>query len=311
MVSRIFPFVIILVLILSACGSTQTTSTVQPTLPPPEASVGTEVQPQLDAQDQPTLEGTAISISPAEPSIPPLPPDPQRVEFQAEDGTVLIGYYYPAAINPAPVIVLMHWGGGDQTDWLYVGMVSWLQNRGAPVPPPPASLQFDTPYQFSALPEDRSFAVFTFDFRGFGESKGNQFENFVMDASAAYITAADLEGVDPARIVGIGGSVGANGAAGGCNENCIAALSFGPQDFGGFNYAETVTAMGLDNKPAWCVAAEDMEVDLETCNSASGDNYFKQIYPLGGHAMMIFNKRLKLEPPIDTVIINFLNQTLP
>jgi hypothetical protein len=69
--------------------------------------------------------------------------------------------------------------------------------------------------------------------------------------------------------------------------------------------------MGLENKPAWCVAAEDMEVDLETCNSASGDNYYKQIYPLGGHAMKLFNESLKLEPPIDTLIINFLDKTLP
>lgn len=311
MINRIYPFAIILVLLLTACGSTETTATLQPTIVPPVPAVVTATQSQLDAQDQTSPEETTLPVLPTEPAIPPLPPDPQRVEFQAEDGTVLIGYYYPSAKNPAPVIVLMHWGKGDQTDWVYVGMVTWLQNRGVPVPLPPSSLQFDTPYPFSTLPEVRSYAVFTFDFRGFGESKGNQFENFVMDAAAAYKTASELDGVDPTRVVGIGGSVGANGAAGGCNENCFASLSFGPQDFGGFNYSETVTTMGLENKPAWCVAAEDMEVDLETCNSASGDNYYKQIYPLGGHAMKLFNESLKLEPPIDTLIINFLDKTLP
>src|SRR3990167_1500259 len=40
------------------------------------------------------------------PPAPPLPPDPQRIEFEAEDGTKLVGYYFPAAVNPAPMVVL-------------------------------------------------------------------------------------------------------------------------------------------------------------------------------------------------------------
>ncbi|MBN2149086.1 MAG: hypothetical protein JW726_17000 [Anaerolineales bacterium] len=246
--------------------------------------------------------------TPAEPALATLPPEPQRVEFQAEDGTLLVGYYYPAAINPAPVVVLMHWAGGDQTDWLYVGMVSWLQNRGAEIPAPPAPGYFDTPYPFSPLPEDLSFGVFTFDFRGYGESglhNGPQ-SDLVMDARAAYFTAAALPGVDPARLVGIGASIGADGVVDGCNEACIGALSLGPGNWLEMSYSEAVTALDDLSKPVWCVAAEDDESGAQTCRSVAGDHYYTQVYPSGGHAMSLFRVENNLQPSIEAVILDFL-----
>lgn len=83
-----------------------------------------------------TTDTPVLPTPTAEPALPSLSLDPQRIEFQTEDGATLVGYYYPAAVDPAPVVVLMHWAGGNQTDWLYVGMVAWLQNRGAVVPTP-------------------------------------------------------------------------------------------------------------------------------------------------------------------------------
>ena len=62
----------------------------------------------------------------AQPEIPalgltpiaePLSPEPQTVEFQTADGQVLHGFYYPPAIKPASLVVLMHWLPGDQHDW--------------------------------------------------------------------------------------------------------------------------------------------------------------------------------------------------
>ena len=168
-------------------------------------------------------------------------------------------------------------------------------------------LPFDTPYPFPTLPENQSFAVFTFDFRGFGESGGKQFENVDLDARAAYNTAAGLEGVDPARVVGIGGSIGANGVVEGC-ETCIGALSLSPGNFQGM-YSQAVQVMDDDDKPVWCVAAEDDEPSLEACNAASGEHYQKQIYPAGGHAMMFFRVENNLQPLIETVILDFLKDT--
>jgi hypothetical protein len=244
----------------------------------------------------------------AQASLPPLPPEPQRIEFQAEDGTALVGYYYPAAVNPAPLVVLMHWAGGDQTDWLYVGMVSWLQNRGAAIPTPPAPGYFDTPYPFPPLPESLSFAVFTFDFRGYGESApaGSDQGALVMDARAAYTTAAALPGVDPARVVGIGASIGSDGVVDGCDETCIAALSLGPGSWLDMPYSEAVKAMDDLGKPVWCVAAEDDDTAVQTCRAATGDHYQTQIYPSGGHAMRLFRVENNLQPPIEELILNFL-----
>lgn len=295
--------VLCLALFLVGCGNGAQTVADPPPMP---ADFATESPPEEPVATTEAVTPDDTPTSEPESSLPPLPLEAQRIEFQAEDGAALVGYYYPAAVNPAPAVILMHWGGGNQTDWLYLGMVSWLQNRGAPIPASPGQLPFDTPYPFPGLHGNQSFAVFTFDFRGFGESGGRQFENFNLDARAAYNIVAGLEGVDPARIAGIGGSIGANGAAGGCNENCIGALSLGPQDFGGFVYADAVQAMDALEKPAWCVAAEDVGIDLATCNSASGKYFQKTIYPSGGHAMTLFRVEIGLNPPIETVIADFL-----
>lgn len=273
---------------------------------PATASLPTHLAPAATTQAPPTPT-TSPSPAPTRPSLPPLPLEPQRIEFQTEDGVTLVGYYYPAAINPAPMVVLMHWAGGDQTDWLYVGMVSWLQNRGAEIPAPPEEKYFDTPYAFPPLPGDLSFAVFTFDFRGYGESSGSGDQKLhILDARAAYAQAASLEGVDPTRVAGIGASIGADAVADACAESCIGALSLGPGGYLETAYMDAVKAMDDQAKPAWCVASEEMEGDVNTCNSAEGDHYYKQIYPKGGHAMTLFSAAASLQPPIDAVVLDYL-----
>jgi pimeloyl-ACP methyl ester carboxylesterase len=219
----------------------------------------------------------------------------------------LVGYYYPAAINPAPVVVLMHWAGGDQTDWLYVGMVAWLQNRGAEIPASPAPKPFDTPYAFPPLPEGLSFAVFTFDFRGYGESAGTSGRDVhIQDARAAYAVAASLPGVDPKQVAGIGASIGADGVVDGCSEACIGALSLGPGSWLGMDYPDAVKASDDLSKPVWCVGAEDDAAAAFTCRAASGQHYQTQVYPSGGHAMQLFRAKNNLQPPIETIILDYL-----
>jgi len=87
-----------------------------------------------EAAAAPTLEAGATSVPatpepmttsaqseiPAPGSTPiaePLSPEPQTVEFQAADGQVLHGFYYPTAVRPASLVVLMHLLPGDQHDW--------------------------------------------------------------------------------------------------------------------------------------------------------------------------------------------------
>ncbi len=129
-----------------------------------------------------------------------LPADPQRVEFQAEDGKNLVGYYYASKYANSPIVVLMHWAGGDQRDWCRIA--PWLQNRldenpaeMEGCPEPPGTLPQWDPTWFPPMPEDASLSVFTFDFRDYGESdKGlGTSSNWTLDAKAAYLTAAGVE----------------------------------------------------------------------------------------------------------------------
>ena len=299
---------LIIVLLLAGCSPTATpTATVTDTVELPPVAP-TPTSPAPTSINTPPTETAQPPTPTAEPGLPPLPPEPQRIEFQAEDGTTLVGYYYPAAINPAPLVVLMHWAGGDQTDWLYVGMVAWLQNRGAEIPAPPEPRYFDTPYPFAPLPDDLSFGVFTFDFRGYGESgphNGPQ-SDLVMDARAAYTTAATLPGVDPERVAGIGASIGSDGVVDGCNEACIGALSLGPGSWLEMPYPEAVIAMDELGKPAWCVAAEDDERGAQTCRAATGDHYYALVHPSGGHAMQLFRMENNLQPPIEETVLDYL-----
>lgn len=280
----------------------QPADTPAPTSPPP--ATPTEIPPTNTP-----LPPTAT----AEPALPALPADPQRIEFASEDGAALVGMYYPAAFNPAPVVVLMHWAGGDKNDWVYVGMASWLQNRGVEVPPPPGAMPFDTPFPFTPLPADRSFGVFLFDFRDYGESAPSNapFSELVLlwlaDARAAYAKARTLPGVDPDRVAGIGASIGADAVVDACGEGCLGAMPLGPGSYLSVLYPEAVTTVDEAGKPVWCVAAEDQPEDAQACRSASGDHYQMQIYETGGHAMRLFRVENDLQPPIDGLIVDFLN----
>ncbi len=120
---------IFLVLLLAMTGCKSTSATVTATQP--EEAVPTQPPPTEAKPPEPTTPPTAVpepTQAPTEETGPvALPAEPQRVEFQAEDGKKLVGYYYPAAVNPAPAVILMHWAGGDERDWLAIA--PWLQNR--------------------------------------------------------------------------------------------------------------------------------------------------------------------------------------
>lgn len=308
-------------LLISACSTPAAVTPSTPTVAP----AATQIPAQPSATAQPTAEPTATptQLPPTEtplpptatpePALPVLPPEPQRIEFASEDGAALVGLYYPAAVNPAPLVVLMHWAGGDKNDWVYVGMAAWLQNRGLAAPSFAGRMPFDTPFPFTPLPPERSFAVFMFDFRNFGESAPANipFDQlaplWVADARAAYATARTLPGVDADQIAGIGASIGADAVVDACGEGCLGAMSLGPGSYLNVFYPEAVTALDKEGKPVWCVAADDEPGDAQTCRSASGDHYRLQIYPSGGHAMRLFRAENNLTPPIDGLIVDFLS----
>jgi hypothetical protein len=283
------------------------TQTSVPAILPPTA---TAILPS--ATTEPSMATTVSSSATTEPGLTPLPAEPQRIEFASEDGAMLVGMYYPAAVNPSPMVVLMHWARGDKNDWIYVGMAAWLQNRGLEIPPAPGTMLFDTPFPFTPLPADLSFSVFLFDFRSFGESAPSNLPFSQLgplweaDARAAYAKARTLPGVDSDHVVGIGASIGADAVVDACGEGCLGALSLGPGSYLNVPYQEAVSKVDEAGKPVWCVGAEDDAAAAQACRSASGEHYQSQVYAAGGHAMSLFRAENDLQPALDSLIGEFL-----
>ncbi len=303
-------------LILAACGQATPAPTAAPVLP-----TATSVPPtatSIPPTDTPTPVPPTETPAPTPTATPAYPPDPQRIEFQAEDGVNLVGYYYPASIEPAPVVVLTHWVGGSHCEWLGVNLVQWLQNRGLAedVAANPAcqgaEIIITAPLDlYPPMPEGSSYAVFAFDYRGHGESGGskNQWlpEGWLKDSIAAVQTARTLPGADPDRVAAIGASIGSDGAIDGCLEGCLGALSFSPGSYLNVRYKTAVETLGADKKPAWCVASQGDGESFPTCESASGENYKKIIYEgIQVHGMALFQPELSLDPNLRQTILDFL-----
>ena len=287
-VFRGLAWTVLLSLLIAACG------TATPLPVPEEATDAPEI---VVVTEPPTSTPTEPPAAPSKP-LSGLAADPQRVEFQAEDGKNLVGYYYPSKYADAPVIILMHWAGGDLCDWKDIAR--WMQNRLDENPAKLERCEAETrpapwwdPTWFPAMNPDISIAVFAFDFRDYGESEsGGSWDALKLDAKAAFVAAAGFEGVDATRMASMGASIGADGAPDGCllynqeaGSGCVGALSLSPGNYLGMNYAEVVT--GLAPHPTWCLAAEQDGESAPTCNSASGDHYRLQIYPGDDHGMML------------------------
>lgn len=284
---------------------------------PPVTEAATDA-PEVVVTEPPASVATDPPVPVTEPPAPSKPlsgldANPQRVEFQAEDGTNLIGYYYPSKYADAPIVILMHWAGGDLTDWCEIA--PWLQNRGDENPSKPERCAdagtglpagivatWLDPSWFPAMNADASLAVFAFDFRGYGES-GQGAGNETKDAKAAFVTAAGLEGVDAAHMIALGASIGADGAPDGCllynqqaGSGCVGALSLSPGSYLGMDYATTVS--DLAPLPVWCLTAERDEAALTACNSVTArDGYRTIIYPeIGLHGMRLILPELAPNP---------------
>jgi dienelactone hydrolase len=257
------------------------------------------------------------------------PPYPQIVEIPTEDGRTLEGYFYPAGVEDAPLIVLMHWAPGSQEDW--EAIAPWLQNRpvergekdrchelaGFSIPEIDA---WTDDSWFPKMPEEVSFAVLIFNFGGYGESEGGR-ATFLNDALSAVRFAASLPGIDPDRIATLGASIGADGAADACylynqgdeTGTCIGAFSLSPGNYitDEFTYMQTVSSTDAAGYPAWCLAAEDDGASPTLCRDAAGDLYRAFIFPGSFHGMLLIEEHLyPLEPPADYDTMQLIQEWL-
>ena len=322
----------LLALALNACAAAPTptpqpTATAVPPTATPVPPTATRVPPSATPVP-PTATRTNTPLPPTAtftptrpppPTAPPtqvaLAPEPRPVKFKAADGQDLDGLYYPAAVKPAPLVVLMHWGGGDQKDWPEIAF--WLQNRGLGGKSAKTKPWLD-PSWFPPMLKGQSFAVFTFNFRCFDPKCSKVPSNgWLLDAQAAMKTASELEGVDPLRIASIGGSIGADGAPDGCfwlnaqgaKAKCLGALSLSPGSYLGVPYADAVKTLQGEQppKPLWCLFAEQDTPAARACQSGSGSAYRMINFPGNLHAMMLIQPQV--QPSALQLILDWLKLT--
>ncbi len=341
-IAFLFAFLTVTAMLLSACTSANSTENTAPAddqAPQAESAPAEEQAPPAESDEVAADNAEAAAPPEAQNETPEtsgLPADPQRISFLSGDGvTSLVGYYYPSKYANAPIIILMHWAGGNQRDWCKIA--PWLQNRqdenpslmpdceetiaaySLPFPP----TWWDESW-FPPMPEDASYAVFTFDFASYGESETGSGRENVQDAIGAFTAAAALEGIDSNRIVSAGSSIGADGAPDGCfyhNEangsGCLGAFSWSPGNYLGELYPEIVHNLAQQEPPVpvWCLAGEEDAEAAPTCDMASLDLTENYIY-LGKseHGNMLIAPELT-PPDVDKnsleLLIDFLGSTVP
>lgn len=129
--------------------------------------------------------GASVAASHAEPQRTP-------VELKAPDGITLKGTYYSPG-KPGPGLVLLHQCNRDRASW----------------------------HQFATDAAGRGYHVVTMDYRGYGESGGERFQDFQQqgavvtgkwpgDVDAAFGWLVAQQGVDRDRIGAAGASCGVN-----------------------------------------------------------------------------------------------------
>ena len=269
----LLPVPAIFVLLLSACGGAEPTEVAEIQ----EESTAAPVEPTATEVEAATETPQIISSAWLS-QFPALPAAPQEVTITTEDGRNLAGLYYPAKVNPAPIVVLMHWGGGDMTDWRAIA--PWLQNRADELSHKGGFArpvgQIDGPWLddswFPAILPEASFGVLVFDYNGFGQSPfASVADALLKDSLAAMLFASQLEGADPNVIVAMGGSLGADGAVDGCylfnqmvaegtaTGNCVGGMALSPGNFitGEFTFEEAAAALSEAGNQVVCLGAED------------------------------------------------------
>lgn len=247
----LFPVPAILVLLLAACGGAASTEETEP-----QEELGA-VTEESDATEAQATETPRVIPSEWMSQFDPLPAAPQEVSIPSEDGRNLVGLYYPSKVNPAPIIVLMHQGGGSMEDWQAVA--PWLQNRSDEISqrnglarPASQAVPWLDPSWFPAILPEASFGVLVFDFSCEGGQSpcpegisGIEAMSTVAlaDAWAAVNFASTLDGADPNQIITVGASVHADSAIDGCylfnqsvaegaaSGRCIGALALSPSNF--------------------------------------------------------------------------------
>ena len=326
---RLMPFLLLLSLIFVSCAQNPTAANepapAQPTTAPTEAKAAT--------QPEPTQEPTTLPEPTAVPTDLPAPealaPEPQVIKIESFDGKLLDAIYYPAAVNPAPIVVWVHQYNFDQTEWQAIA--PWLQNRGQIAPtatlignPLASPIQmeagpwFDSSW-FPPIPDGMDVAVLTVTLRECeGSCSGRHGPEWIQDVTSTLIAASEMEGVDSEKVLAVGTSIGADGVADGClayqestGRNCLAVLSSSPGDYLGVPYNDTIASLTEKGTKALCFASEGDQPSYTTCKSVPEDTPNFSTHYVPGYFHGIYAIDPQVEEPWLQPMLNLFMEVLP
>lgn len=228
--------------------------------------------------DTPIPSATLLPTVTSTPTITPvvvLDPPPVEINFSAEDGQLLSGIYYPADTNPAPLVVLVHWARGDQSEWTEIAL--WLQNRSQLAREPNYNKSWRSSDWFPENTLGYSLGVFTFTLRDCEkECKDYLPGEWLLDIQAAMETALDLTGVDKSKIVTAGASIGADGAVYGCTSlnqsalgECRGSYVLSPGSLLTIPFEKPANELIYNNppRPVYCLYGLRDDAAVETCSA--------------------------------------------
>jgi len=271
---KIFILGFLLLMILASCKSgAGEVTTGDPTKRPPTTIAPPEptLLPSLTPTSAPTFTPTVTPVV-------ILDPIPIQIDFKTGDGVWLTGTYYPADVNPAPLIVLLHWARGDQSEWDEIA--AWLQGRGVLEPAPDYNRSWKSSVWFPKKTLENSIGVFTFDFRECeGGCKAYLPMEWLMDVEAALDTAANLQGVDQDQIITAGASIGADGAIYGCSwlnkqerGTCLGSFLLSPGSTLTIPF-DSLAGELLNQEPpvpVYCLIGLRDDASVQTCSDIAG-----------------------------------------
>lgn len=218
----------------------------------------------------------------------PLPSEPRKITILTEDGVELTAVYWPAAVNPAPIVVLFHQINQDMMQWQAVG--GWLQNRGMTDGMAGGGDPWRDPSWFPPVPEDLHVGVIAATYRGCEGGCGD-FDpaGWAEDSRSVVAYAASLP-ESTGQVFTMGTSIGADGAVNGCALSsgvCLGAMPLSPGSYLDRDFITDVTALTGADVPVRCHASTDDGDSAETCESFSGDLYEAVIYDGSAHGIQL------------------------
>jgi len=274
-------------------------------IPTQEPEPTEEVVPtEIPAEDEEEEDEETVEVV-AEPT--PLPVLPLDITFTAEDGTELMGDFFPPASQNAPVVVLMHQYPMDHNvEW--IAIAPWIQNRGLTEAVRPSNEFWADPSWFPPMIEGADFGVFSFTFRncigGCNVDSVVSREEWIMDAVSAIKAAASFTSIDPQKVIVLGTSIGADAGVNACvrlldndSVSCIGVISLSPGSYLDEDYGEGVAQLDEAGVPVRCVASENDGHCPDTCLAYEGENYESFIVTGGEHGIRLFDPASELDVP--------------